>query len=119
MYRTKQPIRLTESQLRQIVNESVKRVVKESRDSVETQPFDGDSTYFSSEEDIRKGEENERKYHPWRSCLNNKEIEEINTKDLKHMVFMVSEYFETYIHSIQDAKRFISDLYDLMCDSNF
>ena len=31
MYRTKQPIRLTESQLRQVVNESVKRILNEQQ----------------------------------------------------------------------------------------
>lgn len=71
--------KINESQLRKIVAESVKRVLKESADSVSPQPFDGYSSYSSSEDEIRSAEEFYAKNCPWRKWPNAQTIEGLIT----------------------------------------
>lgn len=64
MKNTRNKVRLTESQLHQVIKKSVSKVLKESSDSVATQPFGRD-------EDMMYGGDNNdsffRKHHPWRN----------------------------------------------------
>ena len=104
----KKLIRLTESDLHRIIKQSVNKVLKESSDSVNAQPFGRpEDTMFdgASGEEYRKGEEFMRKNHPWRY--------NINCRDLASTIEMgmhLSDGFESGKYSI---RNFLSDLNDL------
>ena len=67
-YMRRNTIRLTESRLRGMIHEAVKSVLRESSDSVNSQPFGRpeDDTYVPSEEEIRAGNKFFSEHCPWR-----------------------------------------------------
>lgn len=65
----KQRIRLTESDLHKVIKESVRRVLKESIDSVNIDPYgtDAESYHSPSDDEIKKAEAFDKKYRTWRN----------------------------------------------------
>lgn len=59
--------RLSENRLRGMIREAVKDALKESSDSVNSQPFGGsEDTYVPSEEEIEQGDKFFSEHCPWR-----------------------------------------------------
>lgn len=77
MRNNKRTIRLTENRLRGMVQEVVKHVLRESSDSVNSQPFGRpeDDTYVPSEEEIKQGDKFFSEHCPWRQIPSCKTLE--------------------------------------------
>ena len=97
--------RLTEGRLRGMVYNAVKGVLREASDSVSPQSFGipEDDTYVPSEEDMRDGNEFDRKYRPW--------VDNPNCTDLRSSISWASHALsrwaddDPYIY-----QRFVEDM---------
>ena len=101
MNNKKKKIRLTESQLHNLIKRSVKNVLLESSDSVSPQPYDGDSSYFPSEEELKRSDEFHKRTHPWRYMT------EFKLNKLIELGYFSRDKFESGEWSITN---FLSDL---------
>ena len=97
----KRRIRLAETQLHHLIKESVRKVLMESADSVSQQPFDGDSSYSPSEEELKRSDEFHRRTHPWRYMT------EFNINKLIELGYFSRKKFESGEWSITN---FLKDL---------
>ncbi|MCF0243953.1 MAG: hypothetical protein HUK06_04190 [Bacteroidaceae bacterium] len=102
----KRTIRLTESQLHNLIKESVKKVLRESSDSVSPQPFGRAEDAYStaSDEDEARHRAFRAKYYPWDNWPDAQTLEGLIT-----IAYHLRSDFDSGKYSYN---HLISDLYD-------